>query len=168
MSDLYKTHLEVIEFVLDNCDIKKVIEFGPGNYSTDLFVKRQMDLVSVEQQSFDWYKHIKETFPKISLFYEPNLDFTFSRFKMSYNQFDLVFIDGHEHSRAVLTNIATNKTKIIICHDTEPKNSHIYGWGVVDKTIEGWEWIDIKNSEVWTSVFTSNDELKQKLKLRFE
>ena len=57
--DNYGSHLRVFEKVFATFETKKVLEFGLGQFSTPFFVNHAELVVSVEQESKEWYERIK-------------------------------------------------------------------------------------------------------------
>ncbi|HSV26732.1 MAG TPA: hypothetical protein VLH60_02465, partial [Sedimentisphaerales bacterium] len=53
--DDYSSHLRVFEQLLSSFKINDVLEFGMGKYSTPFLTDRCGHLVSVEQESREWY-----------------------------------------------------------------------------------------------------------------
>ena len=158
---VYGSHKFVLEAILNKFEIASILEFGTGYCSTPLFLKNAKRVLSIEEQSEEWYNKIKDAYSKEDNF-EIRLSLsnveTIDNFSKSKECFDLIFVDGHNQTRAELTNIATDHTGIIVCHDTE--HEQFYRWDTIHKDNPGWEWFNIEKEYPNTSIFTNNGEVK--------
>ena len=160
MRGAYRTHLPVLNHILSTVNIKRVIEFGPGNFSTPLFVSKCERVQCIEMQSEEWYKIVKEKNGQ-----HDNFSVTCSLsakgfYDLHYiNNVDLVFCDGHVETRPEVINFFEDKSPIIVAHDTEDP---IYGWERV-KLNYHYSRFDYKKARPYTSVFTTNKELLKTL-----
>lgn len=120
------SHEPVLKKVLELFPSSKFLELGSGYVSTPLIIDKTIFSIHLETNK-DWYNEIKkfekenhriEFFDKYSL-YEWDCDF----FKEDW---DIVFIDNApgESRQSNLLKLK-DKTKIIICHDTE---ASCYKW----------------------------------------
>jgi len=121
----YATHLELLEFLFRSFDIKSVVEFGLGNYSTRYFLDSGCLLVSVETQSKEWYDRITAEFDN-DLWIHHFINYKEFADVRYPDRIDLVFVDGHEANRPEVANYFFDKANFIVCHDFQ--KSKYYGW----------------------------------------
>ena len=123
--DLYATHLPILKKVLEENDIKFIIEDGGGEHSTKLFVESSAEWVITVEEDKDWFKKLKSQFPY----------FTQDKWVVlrgwDSNLFganpDLVFIDGPAETRAERANDAfRKKVPFVVIHDTEEYHEGFY------------------------------------------
>jgi hypothetical protein len=132
-SDGYGSHIRVFEKIFESLPVSTVLEFGMGLYSTPFFATHCDFVVSVEQESRQWYD---ETVAKIKSpnwrhIYEADPEAVFNHFDNNGTKFDLVFSDGMAGTRYVVANLALQKkVPIIVLHDTE-KVSY-YRWYLLE------------------------------------
>ena len=149
--DRYASMLPVLEHILKQAEIKEVLEFGPGDNSTPLFVNSGCNLETVEMQSLDWYNKIKQDYKRAKVHYAEGA----MRWKeLHYKQhYDLILVDGHMDSRPEVANWAKDRTDIVVIHDTE---ADYYGWDRLDFG-EEWKRFVYTDIEPNTTVFYKTD-----------
>ena len=154
--DLYATHLYVLEKILNMIPEPNLcIEFGMGNFSTELLINRCKKLISVEMQSEEWFNEMIGKFHNFE-----NWQYHLSLGPDAYVNLelpncDLAFVDGHGGSRPECINLMMkNGCPIIVAHDTEEAS---YGWWRVEDF--NYKKIDFKKSVNWTSVWVLDDIL---------
>ena len=162
--DPYSTHLPTLTAILDAVEIKSVIEFGCGRYSTPLFADRGIDLISVEQQSDAFFKIMEDMYAEtknVCIMYLPGclraIEFLSG---VDLPGVDLILVDGEQNSRPGLVQAGFDKADIIVGHDTEDGR---YRWDTV-KPPKGWTVIDIETSKPFTRVWTKTDAVIAALK----
>lgn len=161
----YQTHLEILQFVLDQIDCHSAFEYGPGIYSTPLLAQRFRSVTTIEMQDEKWYEDMMKS-PlglHVKVLYLPGPNRAIEYFQRLNSQFSLVFVDGHGGSRWECINAAFNHTDTIIAHDTEAPG---YNWDRVKKP-DDYVWLDIKKYTPWTSVITRDDKLIKALCRKF-
>lgn len=128
--DPYSTHLSLLGVLLAAYQPKQIVEFGPGNFSTELFLKSGAKVMSIEMQEPAWYKAIKKKHAaqlkknQLDLHLSLGAD-AFLALEYPYH-IDLAFIDGHADSRPETANLMfEKKAGIVVVHDFEYKG---YGW----------------------------------------
>ncbi|MFW5794575.1 MAG: hypothetical protein ACOCV1_03720 [Bacillota bacterium] len=169
MSNLnpFETHKPILQKIITDFNIKSILEFGMGNYSTKMFLEYCNEVVSIEMQDSNWYDVISEKYKddkKLTALLKLGEE-TFLEYVNNLNRkFDLVFVDGHGHSRWEQINSCFDKTSIISAHDTESK---IYKWYNVNLP-DSWYWIDIKNENPWTSIISNDLKLKETIMSSFQ
>lgn len=147
----YASMLPVLEHILKHAEIKEVLEFGPGDNSTPLFINSGCNLETVEMQSLDWYNKIKQDYKLAKTHYaEGAMRWKELHYKSRY---DLILVDGHMDSRPEVANWAKDRTDIIVIHDTE---ADYYGWDRLDFG-EDWKRFDYTDIEPNTTVFYKTD-----------
>ncbi|MFZ2146300.1 MAG: hypothetical protein WAV28_03695 [Sedimentisphaerales bacterium] len=120
--DNYGSHLRVFEKVFATFETKKVLEFGLGQFSTPFFVNHAEVVVSVEQESKEWYERIKDRIDSGNWHPIFQLDprVVFEQFDANNQHFDLVFSDGAAETRCLVANLAMERNvPMVILHDTE-------------------------------------------------
>lgn len=120
--DNYGSHLRVFEKVFATFETKKVLEFGLGQFSTPFLVNHAELVVSVEQESKEWYERIKAHIHSANWCPVFQLDprAVFEHFDANNQNFDLVFSDGAAETRCLVANLAMERNvPMVILHDTE-------------------------------------------------
>jgi len=146
--DRYSSHLGTLIRMFKNYPVKKVLEFGCGEYSTGFFLAHGADVTSIEMQDPDWAMKVTQMFPhaKIKVAIGPDLWCTLNL----EERYDLIFVDGHGESRPECVNWAFEHTDIVVAHDTQ---TDWYGWGRVKFDPEEWESWTNTTVVPWTTVF---------------
>jgi predicted O-methyltransferase YrrM len=128
--DPYSTHLPMLALLVAAYKPKQIVEFGPGNFSTELFLNSGAKVKSIEMQEPAWYQAIKKK--HAAQLKNDQLDLNFALgadafLALEYpDNIDLAFIDGHAASRPETANLMFElNAKIIVVHDFEYKG---YGW----------------------------------------
>lgn len=128
--DPYSSHLPLLRVLIAAFKPKHIVEFGPGNFSTELFLNSGAKVMSIEMQESAWYQAIKKKHAvqlknnQLDLHLSLGADAFLS---LEYPEhIDLAFIDGHADSRPETANLMfEKKAGIVIVHDFEYKG---YGW----------------------------------------
>jgi predicted O-methyltransferase YrrM len=163
--DAYSTHLPILEKIAKIKKLKKVLEFGPGQYSTTFFVDHCKEVMCIEQQNHAvanilYDKYDDEDHKGVVIDYMPGAGRGPAWLRQHKGRFDLIFVDGHGRSRPLCINEAFNHTDIIVAHDTEDLR---YSWENVDMP-KGWKKIEFTKLTPATTVWTKDPELIKKLK----
>ena len=158
------SHYPVLSELINKFNIKHVMEFGSGFFSTGLFTEKCDSVIAMEMQNNEWYDKVSDRYKDkidsgvldIHCIIEDSGVPAIEYFKNEFpdRKYDMVFVDGAGGSRHNCVEYAKELTDIIVCHDTETPE---YGWGKIDKT--GWVWIDIKVFNSWTSVMTNRQDV---------
>jgi len=121
MSDVYGSHVSVLEALLNTYRPKRVLEYGAGLHSTPLFLSRPYleQLVSIEPDP-DWRHRIRKDHGDPRLHILASGDFRPS-------DFDLIFIDNGQDSAEPLgaeraqtiRDVLSKKHPIVVVHDAE-------------------------------------------------
>jgi predicted O-methyltransferase YrrM len=141
------THLPILESLFAKYDIKDVLEFGCGLFSTPFFNERART-TSIEMQHKIWFEKVREALPKADLRLALGPETwreLIPKFKVRY---DLIFVDGHGDSRPECMEWAKNRTDLIVAHDTEHP---YYGWDRAD--MSGFTKYEHKDLTPWTTVW---------------
>lgn len=120
--DNYASHLPIFEKVFAIFEIKKVLEFGLGRFSTPFFVDHAEVVASVEQESKEWYERIKAQIHSGNwhAIFQPDPRAVFEQFDANNQHFDLVFSDGAAETRCLVANLAMERNvPMVVLHDTE-------------------------------------------------
>jgi len=120
--DNFASHLPIFEKVFATFEIKKALEFGPGKFSTPFFVKHAELVVSVEQESKEWYERIKAQVNSANWHsvFQPDPQVVFEQFDANNQKFDLVFSDGAAETRCLAANLAMERNvPVVVLHDAE-------------------------------------------------
>jgi hypothetical protein len=120
--DNYASHLPIFEKVFATFEIKKVLEFGLGQFSTPFFVNHAEFVVSVEQQSREWYEEIKAKINSANWnpVFQPDPQVIFEQFDANNQKADLVFSDGAPDTRCLVANQAMERNvPVVVLHDAE-------------------------------------------------
>ncbi len=120
--DNYKSHLHVFENIFRTHNIRSVLEFGMGKYSTTYFASHAELVVSVEQESEEWYEQMKveTSSPNWHHVFQADPRPVFQYFDQKDTKFDLVFSDGKADTRVLVANLAMQKNvPVVVLHDAE-------------------------------------------------
>jgi len=129
----YSSHLAVFEKILDSFKTDGVLEFGLGEYSTPFFAERCRFVVSIEQESKDWFDKIKAKInsPNWHPVFQRDPKAVFQYFDEKGTKFDLVFSDGLAQTRCLVANLAMERNvPIVILHDAE--KIWYYRWNLLN------------------------------------
>ncbi len=131
--DNYSSHLLVFEKIFEVFEVRNVLEFGPGKYSTPFFVKRCKAVVSIEQESREWYERLKSEInsPTWNIIFQQDPKVIFGQFNAANVKFDLVFSDGAHQMRHLAANMAMERNvPLVVLHDAE--KIWYYKWNLLD------------------------------------
>ncbi len=120
--DNYGGHLAVFEKVFATFNIDSVLEFGLGKHSTTYFAKNSQLVISVEQESKEWYdKMVSEIdSPNWHHVFQFDPRAVFQYFDNKDTRFDLVFSDGAAQTRCLVANLAMERNvPVVVLHDAE-------------------------------------------------
>lgn len=142
---------------------KRIIEFGSGLFSTQLFVDNCENVTSIENDR-EWYDYMskKINHPNYCLMDHEKIKLFFMCLK---DKSDLIFVDG-ENPREDYINASFGYSDTIICHDTQlhftrnikkPKNytEITFRSPVIYKTKRK----DSFDNHPWTTVFTKDGKI---------
>lgn len=130
--DNYASHLPIFEKVFATFEIKKVLEFGLGKFSTPFFVNHAELVVSVEQESKEWYERMKAQInsPNWHIIFQPDPKLVFEQFDADNQKPDLVFSDGAPKTRCLVANQAMQRNvPVVVLHDAE--KVWFYQWNLL-------------------------------------
>jgi hypothetical protein len=131
--DDYGSHLAVLEKIFTVFEVKSVLEFGLGDFSTSFFVTHSRLVVSVEQESREWHEKIKakinsENWHSV---FQPDPREVFRHFDAAGQRFDLIFSDGLATTRCLVANMAMERNvPLVLLHDAE--KIWYYQWNLLD------------------------------------
>ena len=154
----FATHVPVLKAILAAADIKTVVEFGPGHYSTDLFVKAGCKVLAIEQQNYAWFDRINREYEdddQVQVLWLPAPADGPAHLAGMSGKIDLVFVDGEQYSRVLCIEAAFKKTSIIIAHDTEDPR---YGWDKL-KVPKRWKTQDFVKLTPITTVWATQKKI---------
>ena len=140
------THLPTFEQLFKYNDIKTVLEFGCGLYSTKFFKDMGCSLTSIEMQHEAWRDRV--------LGLLPDADIRLALGAMEWqklplkDRYDLIFVDGHADSRPECLMWAKDHTDLIVAHDTE---HNYYMWDRAD--MSGFDKTVHDELSPWTTVW---------------
>ena len=155
--NLYGTHIEYLQRVFEfTGKLDTVIEYGMGDYSTEVIIENAANAISIEMQSDEWYQKMVNKFGNKINWSHYYLYGPMEFLNIEYpSKIDFAFVDGHGDSRPECINyMMKNRCPIIVSHDTEEPG---YGWDRVVKN--DYKRIDFKKYTNWTSLWTNNDSL---------
>ncbi len=136
-SYLCSTHVNVLNDVVNIANVKNVIEFGGGYWSTSLLLNNSESVVTIEQgqnvtkeMNDSWAEKLKDLYdnnPKWNFIKSPGQhDWK----RLEFNKCDMVFVDGFPSARhEVLQYFIDNNCPVIVAHDTEHDG---FKWSKVD------------------------------------
>jgi len=166
--DVYSTHLPILEAIKEwHGEFKNVLEFGMGMYSTPYLVNNCKILKSIETDSKEWFKRIKDLIkadnwePLVKIGPRSEMDF-YQSIKEIY--WDLILVDGAAECRSSSAQISQDISSVVVCHDSDEPSDRYQDVLLKD----GWIWLDIKDYVKWTGVITGNIELINVLKNKFK
>ncbi len=131
--DDYGSHLAVLDKVLTSFEVKSVLEFGLGSFSTPFFATRCRVIVSIEQESREWLEKIRaeinaENWHSV---FQPDPREIFRHFDSAGQRFDLVFSDGLATTRCLVANMAMERNvPLVLLHDAE--KIWYYQWNLLN------------------------------------
>lgn len=140
------THLPILESLFARYQIKDVLEFGCGLFSTKFFHDQKCNVTSIEMQHEHWRDTVKKSLPDadIRLALGPE---TWRELKLK-PRYDFIFVDGHGDSRPECMVWAKDRTNLIAAHDTEHP---YYMWDRAD--MSGFTKYEYKDLSPWTTVW---------------
>ena len=159
----YGSHLPVFEEIFKIKEIKSLVEFGCGDFSTDYFIKNCPDVTSIEMQSQEWFDKIHNKFKDSSSWKGILCLGPFEFQNLSFKKIDLAFVDGHGDSRPEQINKIHPYTNIIVAHDTE---TYSYRWERIMffREFHKFEYTELRPyTTVWSTDKTFIEELRSKL-----
>ncbi len=170
----YATHLPILDFLLDEIKPQASLEWGMGLYSTPLLIEKSPKVCSIETTSLEWSEKMSEKFLHCDCCFsvETKISDTgaldiLDNLSNSSDCWDLILNDGDAHSRHIIAQTCQfwdPVGTVIVSHDTQEKQ---YRYDSI-LIREGWQWVDIMDYSVWTSVLTNKSELIQKLYNKFK
>jgi hypothetical protein len=159
------SHLPVLEEILDQNNIRTVLEFGMGDGSTGLFLDRCLRVVSVEMNNLSWHEKLTRRWGH-RLNWSPVLRLGMDATWPTTERFDMVFVDGHGDCRPEQIRAAMAITDLIVVHDTQEAG---YKWErIKDDLPDWWTWTDDKRHPTWTSVLVKNGKFNKETVDRFK
>ena len=129
----YSSHLSVFEKLFTSYRIDSILEFGLGEYSTPFFTGRCPFVVSIEQESREWFDKIKAKINSQSWYpiFQRDPAAVFKYFDDKSKKFDLVFSDGLAQTRCLVANMALERNvPIVVLHDAE--KIWYYRWNLLN------------------------------------
>jgi len=129
----YSSHLTVFETLFNSFKINSVLEFGLGEYSTPFFAGRSQLVVSIEQESKEWFDktRVKINSPNWHPVFQQDPEAVFKYFDDKGMRFDLVFSDGLAQTRCLVANMAMKRnTPVVVLHDAE--KIWYYQWNLLN------------------------------------
>ena len=164
----YESHKDILKDIITTFNVKSALEFGLGYGSTKTFLDNiKGQLISIEMDSPYWYEKVAFKFFEYDNFHPllvPGAERACDFVLYLDRKFDMVLVDGCGLSRWMQCNVATGKSNIIVCHDTETKQ---YDWGKVIVP-PGWIWLDIVEKDPWTAVLTNNQTVYDHIKRNYK
>jgi len=149
----YGTHLGVLRYLLDNFDVRRVLEFGVGRYSTTFFLSRGVFLTSVDTDE-NWLKRFRKIGARNHrLILHPNDNVQLVLCGVCKDdEYDLALVDGPRATRWICVNELIGRARIIVVHDTDAIS---YGWHRISVP-DNFRKLDYRLSVPWTSVITAD------------
>ncbi|MFH1231541.1 MAG: hypothetical protein V1709_08620 [Planctomycetota bacterium] len=147
------SHLPVFDIVFACAHIKRVVEFGMGDWSTPYLIGKGVELFSVdnEQRWIDKFVDPKNTKHKGYCYTWETMKDVLDK-ELAGQFFDLIFVDGHYRSRLSCAEKSWHRAEIIMWHDTQGAP---YSWDKV-KIAPEYKEIVFKFCNAWTTVWTNN------------
>ena len=137
-----------------------VIEFGCGEYSTDVFLRAGRQVISVETD-LEWVNRISTKHAaqlesgQLRMMCARKPTGELGIFKaMGYGKdgkfANIAFVDGPHTTRLAIAQTLVNMdmASAIICHDTERPE---YGWARLALP-EEWRFVEVRDYKIWTGV----------------
>lgn len=157
----YASHLHVFEKLFAAFEIHTVLEFGLGEFSTTFFVDRAQAVVSVEQESREWYEKLRARIksPNWHPVFQPDPRIVFEHFDTNGQNFDLVFSDGAAKTRSLAANLAMERNvPVVVLHDAE--KVWYYGWNLLNipATYARFNFRHREGQNKVTTVLTNSDQ----------
>ena len=160
----YKTHLPVLNFVLENYKPKQIMEIGMGDNSTKVFLDYDFEELTSVETDKEWIDRCDNIFVK-----KDNHKIIHCS-DDAPEQFiteglDLGFVDGRPPlKRGVCVNILLEKNAdIIIFHDAEPRFRSGYGYNNL-KIKDGYQLFFYNQKDPWTGLVMKNELVTDELK----
>ncbi len=155
----WSTHLPVLKCLMENFRIKRVLEFGMGDFSTTVFLKHNPKILVSIEHNLNWLNKCKTNRKNHVCRFSTTQQVNRILETMD-EKFDLVFVDGPSNSRVACIEAAFPKARFIVLHD---RNDPAYMWNRT-KVPKGWYEVVHKKWKKWhTSVLSNDKRVKMKL-----
>lgn len=121
----FNTHLPILEYALDRHN-EYVIEFGGGEFSTPLIIKKSKESTTFEN-NYDWFQKLSYLHSDNHRIIHDENYLEAAKHLWLYNlisyRFSLAFIDGDNwDERCSLVYYLRDKCDVIILHDSFPQH----------------------------------------------
>ena len=159
--DNYSSHVLVLGKILESFEVKRVLEFGMGKFSTPFLAERSEHVVSVEQGSREWYEKLKGEIksPNWEGIFQVDPRVIFERFDSERQGFDLVFSDGIAETRCLVANLAMERgVRFVVLHDAE--KVWYYRWNLLNISAEysRFDFRHLKGANKVTTILTKGNQ----------
>jgi predicted O-methyltransferase YrrM len=115
MRDPYASHVQVLTAILNTHKPKRVLEYGSGQYSTQMFLDRpHVEALTVVETDFEWRRKLPKD-ERMTVLVEGYAN---------PGNYDLVFIDDGataDHRCRTIRNVLSRPHPVVVIHDAEVK-----------------------------------------------
>jgi hypothetical protein len=158
--------MPVLDMLFGFLDIKTVLEFGMGLYSTAYFLGHDVTLYSVENNR-EWFDRCMTNADKHKCYCYPDENIgNILGVELLYQKFDLVLVDGPTRSRVNCAARSFGRAPLIVLHDSEDYH-YDYDQLVIP---DNYNSLIFKFNKAWTTLLYSKEleTINPKKKVRVE
>jgi len=183
-SSEWTTHQPLIKAVMQSYKPKFVLELGMGNFSTPLFLQKDVAYLGVEND-LNWIGHLKNNLgPMNTIFHDlgpgvklgthlneisENIRASIVDFYKNLKYPDLkpnvLFVDQFTSCRTLSINTLGEYFDVIIYHDCQPAGIPCYSYDLIN--LEGFQIFTLKSDISWTGLMVKkyNNDFSKVIKL---
>lgn len=165
----YSSHIPVLEFLFKKFSIKKILEFGVGNYSTIFFREKGFGLLISIDNDKKWAEKFINNKPDNHFIISHEDDKSYMVDILE--NFDLIFVDGHPaESRIDFINKNIYKTDILVFHDSQHRKLKVKDI-IIPSGYSRFDYDKVKHKEVEipeTSLIIKNDLIDNEIDVFFK
>ena len=115
----FGSHIPILRKLFYHFDIKRILEFGMGDFSTTFFLDHDPELLVSLEMNDEWLAKCQTKHPNHHCLRLEGSDMNDYLEKTPAEHFDLIFIDGPQGDRWRQLDIAWtgHKSKFVVAHD---------------------------------------------------
>ena len=184
VSSAWTTHQPLIKAVMQSYKPKFVLELGMGNFSTPLFLQKDVEYLGVEND-VTWIGHLENNLgPMNTIFHDlgPDIKIGTHLYEISENakasicdfyknlkyprlKPNVLFVDQFTSCRTLSINTLGKYFDVIIYHDCEPAGIPWYSYNLIN--LEGFQIFTLKSDTSWTRLMVKkyNNDFSKVIKL---
>jgi hypothetical protein len=132
------SHLPILRDLIREHNVRRVLEFGLGDGSTNVFREMCDFIVSIEMKNQEWFDKYAALecawFKPICAIGDPQAG-VIKAMEFGTGSFDMVLVDGCGESRPEQIMVGTMLAPLVVAHDTEQESFNWSRFPIPD----GWE-----------------------------